>query len=156
MKILPRLTCETCKLALVSQVDRFAETDEVFTLLCIKNKGGLIKCSKEAYQLLRFVESELRRLIDIQKPLKNAGLLEKRLYILVLSEAENRRFLSSLSSHKTETASLLTNHVTDLMKVLVKTYLDCRQSYMLSCLNWEVTKGNLRQRLSRTVLFTHQ
>lgn len=97
MKVLPKLTCKTCQIALIDQTDRFADTDKVFTLLRIKNNGGLIKCSREAYQLLNFTESVLRRIVDIHQPMKNPHLLEKQLHITVLKEAITRNFLLRLT-----------------------------------------------------------
>lgn len=103
-----------------------------------------------------FTESTLRSMVDISKPLVSVGTLGKKLEIRMLTEATSRRFFAFLDHHRLETASLLSNHVTDLMRALVGAFLDIRRAYMMRCVNFDTVKGNLRQRLSRTVIFSHQ
>lgn len=132
-KVLPRLSCSSCRLALIS--DTASDIDSCDRhLLRLKNNGGLVIPSTDVLKLLKLVESLYR----------SSNTSGYKLSSLVLREVLNTNLFSD--SHFTDT-----DHFISLIQSIVLCFIDIRGHHVARSHN--IRNISKRFRLTKQILF---
>ena len=151
-RLLPKVKCTECRELLVS-VELDSESNMGF--LCLRDNGGLIKPSTAVVRIVQTAEQNIRQLVSPDKPAHAISRLGLRLEHSVLSKVDFRNVFNE-TSHAVDTAEGIESHVFSLTRHIVRMYLDLRKFHIIKQWNISQTGKNLRQTLTKTILFRNQ
>lgn len=121
-KLKSTLHCETCINALFG-----SNSDELFSLIALKSKGGLILPSKDVIKVCILCERYFRQNVSTSSsPLSHITILE--ITQSVLSTFISKTCFQSLSEHMLE-CDPTSNHLVLLLKAIIEEYLKVRYFY---------------------------
>lgn len=151
-KLLGKLKCDDCcnQLFVTSLKDAFSTA---LTFLCLKNNGGLIIPSPAVVSVVLYAERCLREICESGK--NNLSFVSQTVYL-------EQRVLSGLNlkhfdeKHMQDTLDGIDNHVYSLIRHIVRYYVNVRKFHAVKCWNIKTKGKNVRQRLTKTVLFKNQ
>lgn len=149
--IYKKVDCQTCANSMIEN-----ESDHNYShkyphsiLVDVKNKGGLIKSSKNVVVIVKFIESTLIQLTSNFCSL-SPGLSQK-VILAVKNHVYNYSIFNDLNCIND---SFLENHKLNLVTLICKQYLKVRLHYVAKLkTNVEVSK---RRFLTKLILFNHQ
>lgn len=144
-KLMKKLTCNPCRLALVSRAPSKKYCD-YFALLHLKDNGGLISPSDGIISIVLLVEHYLR---SSQK----ATLLKIQTQVLHDIGAKD---IFELGDHIAHTNVGISNHNFSLVRLCVEVFYDLRKHHMVKLHNSQLHKQNMRHRNNKSVLFKGQ
>lgn len=148
-KVLSKLSCECCRIAMVCN-EPSAKYGQSYFFLKLKNNGGLVFPSEGVVDVITSAEHHLRHLKDAKPSL---ALLH--LQTMVLSDIGTSDIFG-LSEHIYDTQEGLDNHHLTLVRLLVGIYFDVRQYYIVKLQNLKLQGSQVRHKLSKTILFLGQ
>lgn len=149
-KIMKRLTCNTCRESLVTDHVPPGHGEQGYSLLKLRNRGGLLVPSRGTVSLLMASEKAIRRCMNIHSA-KNICTKQQILY-QVKCEYGTLDPLS-LGDHIHETQHGIDNHYYSLMGLLVEIYYTVRQHHIAKCYSMKKQGQSVRQKLNKVVLF---
>lgn len=145
-KVSSMLKCSGCRKALVKVPDNL---NADFILLRLKNNGGLVYPNDDVRKIVFATE----RLVKIDTSLK---VDKAKVASSVLRSLDFDTLFRHATEHFVETSSLWTNHVLSLTKLIISVYIDLRLRHIAKQWNLSSADNNVRQLLSRAVIFRHQ
>jgi len=149
-RLLAKLKCTNCRQLLLALPDELAGA-----FLQLRDKGGLVKPAPNVTAVVRAAEKHIRFLVASDKPAHSMARLGAKLeYSVMHSVLTNKLFM--FSDHSVETSDGVNNHELTLVRQIVRLYLDIRKFHILK--NWNLASAgkNVRQVLTKTVLFKNQ
>jgi len=151
-KLLPKLKCDECRCLLVNVQSE--QTDST-SFLRLKNSGGLVIPSNTVTHTVRLAEQYLRVYVPSEKPVHAFSRLGMSLEIVVLQSVDLKQAFAE-TDHTENTIDGIDNHVSSLVRQIIRTYLRIRKFHIVK--NWNISqKGlTLRQSLTKLVLFKNQ
>jgi hypothetical protein len=150
-KLLRKVNCPDCALSLVEE----NEVLEHSLFLSQRDKGGLKKPSKDVVSVCTFTEKCIRSELAVCKGKLRTGNIGNRITTLVLKHTLEKPVFLNLSSHVLESL-LPENHVLSLIKAIVKEFLNLRFHHLSKTNNISLKGKNVRQKLTKIVLFKNQ
>jgi len=154
-KLIKRLACNDCKAVLfwIKASTELCPAD--FGLLEIKDRGCLLRPSRDVVRLCKATESHFRsRMGPYEKPVI-ASSLKTGLVTDVLQSFIGSNIFSALMDHSTGTEPIRDHRVL-LMKTVVDEYLTCRLHHQAKCFTRSIHEQNKRSKLNKTVIFSGQ
>jgi len=149
-RLLPKLKCTECRELLVA-VDCVSNSG----FLCLKDNGGLIKPSAGVVRIVETAERNIRHLVSTDKPAHTVSRLGLRLEHAVLSSVDFSNVFGQ-TSHTVDSADGIESHVFSLTRHIVRMYLDLRKFHIFKTWNISQRGKNVRQALTKTILFRNQ
>jgi hypothetical protein len=150
-----KLSCDSCRLAVTAP--KF--TDDVYgtdySLLQLKDRGGLCMPSDDVVAVCRVAEHCIRRVTASNHRILLSTDVSVRLLGDVLSELIGTTIFDSLTDHGLESEPE-NNHQVSLMKLTAKEYVNLRLYHQCKVVTRFVQGENCRSVLSKTVLFKGQ
>jgi hypothetical protein len=144
-RISPLIKCEECIIALHGD-----EGDKnSYALIDSRSRGGLKVPSKDVVKICKMTNQFF--LANVSSNLN--FLLKKQIPLQMAIQAKDLGLFKSLNDH-VQDLSPLNSHLNDLVKIITYFYLKVRVCARVSQENSE--KVSVRQKLSRTVIFSHQ
>ena len=116
-----------------------------FDLIDLRDKGGLIKPSMSVFLVCTKAESVIKQLTERDL---NDKLLLKRIQMSVLNDIQ----IPFPNDHETG----LDSHSLQLTKHVIAFYAKVRLHHLAQCYTQKVQGKQLRSRLTKTILFSHQ
>lgn len=150
-KVAGELTCAECKEFLFQEKPSSMPMD-IFTLLLVKNRGGLKVPADGVIKLLTCAEKHLRAMQNVHAVNRSHSGLQ--LETSVLSEVGLGIF--SMDEHMRATGVVVDNHYFDLLKLLIRTYFNLRMHHVCSLHNMKLQGAKKRQKLTKLVIFSGQ
>lgn len=150
-RALDRLKCSVCQEALVSREEP-QDLSELYHLLQLKDRGGLMTPSAGALKVVLTAEEELRHLtprLDSAQRMVQLRALE----CAVLGRIGSDDVLS-LGRHSVDTQYGLDNHHTDLIRLLVANFHRVRLHHQARLHTARLQRNSRRQKLTKVVLFS--
>ena len=148
-KALQHLTCNTCRESLVSS-NIPKRSDNMYHLLVLKNRGGLVIPSLGTVTILLATERAIRRLMNIHS-VKNICSKQQVLYQLKAEYGACDPF--SLGEHIIDTQDGIDNHYFSIIELLVAIYYNLRQHHIAKVYTQRNHALPVRQKLTKTILF---
>lgn len=145
-KVTSTLKCSKCCDALVKVPE---STNEDSILLRLKDNGGLLYPNDDVRKIVFTTEKALK----FEPSLK---FKKSKLVYSVLRHLELHKLFIEQEEHFNDTSTLWSNHLLSLVKVIISTYIDLRLHHAAKQRNLSEADANVRQILSRTVIFRHQ
>lgn len=119
-KLKKKILCNECVLVIISSesIDQSSPT----SLLCVKNKGGLIKPSEDVVNICKVAESTFKS--NIGKISKQGNIIQ---YLIIKSSAHLKinSLFTAISNHILN-QSPLSNHLLQIVNLILKIYLTIR------------------------------
>ena len=145
-KVSGMLKCSGCRKALV-RVPSHVDSD--FTLLHLRDNGGLVYPSDDVRKII--FESEMRIRQETMWKMNKAKITS-----YVLRRLDFHSLFKNESRHFIDTSTLWANHLLSLTKLVISIYVDLRLHHLSK--QWNLSRANLnvRQLLNRAVIFRHQ
>lgn len=140
--LIKKIKCEICVGALLSD-----SRDSMHKFINKKDKGGLIYPSTDVLKICKSAETVIRQYTDTLKNIKKNILVAK-----ILRHFVGTTLFDDISFHQIGEFPT-SNHVTDLIKVVIEKYLDIRIHFLLKNTLGKQTK---RQLLTKYILFQGQ
>lgn len=134
-KVLPRLACSSCRLALITSVSELEPSDR--HLLQLKNNGGLVIPSKDVIRIVKLTENVFR--------CTNISQGGFRIFSKVLHEMLHLDIFKG--THFVET-----DHFYSLVQSIVLCFIDIRGHHVAHSHNLKIFSN--RYRLTKQILFT--
>ena len=144
------ISCGTCQEALVSVVEP-DDLSQLYHLLRLKDRGGLVTPSAGVVKVCLTAEEELRRRSVIQDSAQ--GAVKRRWLQSAVLQRIGGDDVLHLGRHVLGSQYGLDNHHTDLIRLLVGVYHKVRLHHQARLHTARLQKNSLRQRLNKTVLF---
>jgi hypothetical protein len=149
-KLLNRLKCDPCRLLLLALPEELTGT-----FLELRDQGGLVKAAPNVVAVVREAEKCIRMLVATEKPANSISRLGARLeHSVIHSILDNKAY--KFTDHSVETTDGFDNHEITLVRQIVRLYLDIRKFHILKTWNLARTGRNIRQIMTKTVLFKNQ
>src|SRR5688572_1608171 len=104
--------------------------------LKFKDNGGLVSPSEPVIKIVKCAERNLCSLVSSKRPIHEISRLGKSLELVVLSDLDLSATFNN-SAHITDTADGIDNHVSSLVRQIVRFYLNIRKFHIIKCLNLE-------------------
>lgn len=151
-KLLPRVTCEICKEALLLQpgISRYATS---YFFLELKTNGGLVKPSEGVVSVVVAAERHLRQISSITKLPKKSQ--QKHLEVRVLSELGNLDIFY-MGDHVLESQEGIDNHHLSLIRSIIQHFCTLRHHYTSRLHNIKIHESVKRNKLTRDIIFLGQ
>lgn len=145
-KIFSLIKCAGCRKALIKVPESI---DSDFLLLRLKNNGGLL-----------YPNDDVRKIVfATEKVLKQGGTLKvekAKITSSVLRYVDVKTLFNDESEHFIETSTIWCNHLLSLAKLIISVYTDLRLHHTAKQWNLSSADKNVRQLLTRTVIFRYQ
>jgi len=149
-RLLPKLKCAECRELLVGVAD-----GSCCQFLQLKDNGGLVKPSEGVIRIIHSAERSLHALVAADKPVHALARLGEQLEVAVMSDLDCRPSFKT-ADHTLETADGIDNHVYSLVRQIIRFYLRIRTFHIVKSWN-EAERGvNVRQKMTKLVLFKNQ
>ena len=141
-KLLRTLHCDECRFALIEQED--APSNKSYTLLRLKQKGGLYIPSKPVISAISMTEKQIRLGTQMDKVNQKMSMLKIQTAVLAL------RLDVCTAKHSIETQHGLDNHNTSLIRMmLVSVYVNMRQHHVVRLHNEKVGGPSVKTQLDK-------
>jgi hypothetical protein len=151
-KLQPQLKCTSCRQLLVS----LPGTDAPNTcFLKLKDNGGLVTPSEGVVRIIQRAEQNYRVLIPQGSPVHSISRMGIKLEQAVITDL-NCDLVFGETSHLMDTISGIDNHVTSLIRQIVRFYLKIRKFHSVKMWNIEQRQSNVRQKMTKLVLFKNE
>lgn len=152
-KLLQRLKCDVCRNQLcVSSVNQ--KSDNMFTFLSMKNNGGLVIPSDAVISVVMCAERCIRQVSAAGKTSLSFAYCGAKLEQLVLSSVNVYKLFDV--GHMRDTCDGIDNHVFSLIRQIVRFFVNIRKFHAIKHWNIKAKGKNVRQMLTKTVLFKNQ
>lgn len=149
-KLLPKVKCSDCRELLVGVADA-----PCCTFLQLKNNGGLVKPSDGVISIIHHTERHLRSLVPADKPVHADARFGERIEIAVMSNLDCQKNLNT-THHTIDTADGINNHVYSLIRQIIRLYLRIRTYHIVKSWNDAECGLNVRQKMTKLILFKNQ
>ena len=150
-KALATVKCATCAEAMTSK-EVPSDLAELYHLLRMKNRGGLMVPSSGAVKIVMTAEEELRyRSARLDSVHKAVG--RRALEAAVLARIGTDDVLC-LGRHALDTQYGLDNHHTSMVRLLVSLYHRVRLHHQARLHTARLQRNSLRQRLTKAIIFS--
>lgn len=145
---LKKLSCDVCRASLVTDAAS-ANEDSSYHLLTLKNNGGLVIPSEGTVRVIRAAEWVIRQASAGRRsqPIK----LQEVLYIVRKRIGSDDVFL--LGEHLTDTQYGIDSHHHTLLTLVVSLFFKLRLHHIAKVATLSLQSDNVRQKLTKTVLF---
>jgi hypothetical protein len=153
-KLAPKLKCQVCRELLVA-VPASHTSHRPTCFLKLKDNGGLVTPSEGVVQVIQRAEQNYRLLISLEKAVHNISRAGLELEQAVLRDLDCAKVFGE-TSHLMDTVSGIDNHVTSLVRQVVRFYLKIRKFHTVKMWNVERRKSNVRQKMTKLVLFRNE
>ena len=152
-RLLPKLKCSECRELLVDPTN-------IFSLCCaffmLRDNGGLIVPSAGVVSVVHSTERHLRSLVPQDKTsVHTLSRLGIKLELAVLNDIDCLNVFGC-TTHHTDTAEGIDNHVSSLVRQVVRFYLDIRIFHIAGLWNVEQKGKVIRQSMTKLILFKNQ
>lgn len=144
-KVLKKLSCDPCRIALVT-VTPSPKYNKYHMLLQLKNNGGLIYPSDGCITVVGLVDKYLRAV-------SHPKLIECNCYVF---EHLGTSDVFNLGDHVFDTAIGITNHSISLVRAVVEVFYDLRLHHYARLNNLKLHGTSIRHRNTKAVLFMGQ
>jgi DNA transposase THAP9 len=145
-RLINQLKCDVCRQLLVALPD-----DKTGPFLELRDKGGLLKPSADVVSVVHTTEKLFRMMTACDKPGHQVSHIGRKLETEVMSAIDLSRIFVSV--HRADTLNGIDDHITSLVRSIVRFYLDLRKFHLLKNWNIAVAGANVRQCMTKTVLF---
>jgi len=149
-KLMPKLKCSECRELLVGVANAPSAG-----FLHLKDNGGLVKPSDSVIWVVQQAERYIRFVVSDRKPAHSLSRLGMQLEHAVLKSIDVTKLFGN-TNHAIESSNGIENHTLSLVRLIVQFYLDIRKFHILKCWNIARKGVNVRQSLTKTILFKHQ
>lgn len=156
-KVLQRLGCQQCREVLVASSSTGFRSD--LNLLRLKDKGGLVVPSEGVSEIVKAAELCLRGRVHQRRCQR--GSVQRHATLLAFQTAVLEHISHKVhnlfpgTTHFNNAISCVDNHLFLLVKLILKHYFSLRQHHFSRTHNLEIHRRNLRYKLSKTILFSH-
>jgi hypothetical protein len=147
-KMFEHLRCETCRLSLIS-TEMPTEYYESYHLLTLKDNGGLVVPSHAVVKIVTVADKVVR---EQQAQLAMRKITSVPVVSRVLAEIGNFDILQ-LGSHIDDTSDGIDNHHFSLIRTLVDKFVTLRLHHLAKLHTLDLQRQNIRQKLTKTILF---
>lgn len=142
-KLLPTLSCDTCRQSLVSTTTTSIKYQHLYTLLEVKNNGGLVRASDGVISLLLVADRYFR-------------ISDKPHYIecvrYTLSNLNSNDVLD-LGIHITDTSTGISNHYTAMVRAILLKFFNLRQHHVAKLHSIRLQGPSIRHNSTKLTLF---
>lgn len=146
-KLLPKVQCSECRLALVAPVGENHDTD--LMLLHLRDNGGLIYPSRGMRRIVRIAESVVRG-----QPIQECTVMKVQCSVLWNLGADMLSIFDN--EHLCHSDTDLSGHLLPLIRAIVRTFVDVRQFSRAKTLSLDACRSNIRHVLTKQILFSNQ
>ena len=151
-RTLQKLSCDVCRASLVTDAES-ASKDQSYHLLTLKNNGGLVIPSEGTVRVVRAAEWVIRQAAADCRRSQPIKVLEV-LYMVRKRIGSEDVFL--LGEHINDTRYGIDSHHNTLLTLVVSLYFKLRLHHIANMTTLSLQKDNVRQKLTKTVLFNGQ
>jgi hypothetical protein len=148
--LIPKLKCSECRQLLVASVDHVS-----YALIELKDNGGLIHPVREVVRIVKLAKQKVRQLIPVKNAVHSLSRLGKQLEHSVMKELDVAQMFDR-TPHFLDSADGIDNHVSSLVRQIIRSYVDIRRDYLVKTWNMEQRGVVVRQSMNKTVLFKNQ
>lgn len=141
------LKCSKCRHALVKVPET---TNSDFILLRLRDNGGLLYPNEDVRKVIFMTEKVLKHEDSVTK------INKSKLTLSVLRYLQLYDLFRCEGDHFDETSTIWSNHLLSLVKLLISVYIDLRLHHAAKQWNLSTADRNVRQLLTKTVIFRHQ
>lgn len=153
-RLIPKLKCSKCRELLV---DASNLSTSCCSFLQLRNNGGLIVPSTGVIRIVQVAEQHLRSMIPQEKAISAISQLGPRLEIAVIKNIDCCSvFGPTTTSHMSNTVVGINNHISSLIRQIVRFYLDIRKFHIVRNFNIQQKGAIIRQSMTKLVLFKNQ
>ena len=149
-KLLPRCQCSTCRQLLVG-----VATGSNMCFVRLRDNGGLVTPSQSVVSIVQCCERYFRLLTSDQKPVHSVSKLGLSLETAVMSDIDISQVFEN-TDHLLDTACGIDNHVSSLVRQIVRFYLNIKKFHIVK--SWNIAQRGtcVRQKMTKLVLFKNQ
>jgi hypothetical protein len=152
-KLQPQVKCSECVSALICQCPD--DQLSVFSLLTVKNNGGLVVPSSGVIKVVKCTEQILRSTVDIHR-VRNSNLWGLALETQVLESLAHPLFDEECADHFDATLHGIDSHYFSVIRGIVRCFLSLRKFHCINLTNQHLKGLSIRNKLNKTVLFKNQ
>ena len=151
-RTLKKLSCDVCRSSLVTDADS-ARNDQSYHLLTLKNNGGLVIPSEGTVKVVRAAEWVVRQAAGDSRRSQPIKVLE---VLHMVRERIGAEDVFLLGEHINDTRYGIDNHHSTLLSLVVSLFFKLRLHHIAKMTTLSLQKDNVRQKLTKTVLFKGQ
>ena len=148
-KVATKIGCDTCRQSLfVSAVPEHKKPS--YSLLIMRDMGGLVTPSPGTVAILMATEAALRRNMNV------ASASHKCSRFKVLQSVKQQcgaNDILCLSDHITESQHGIDNHYYSVIELVVTTYINLRQKHIARLHTRQMKQTSVRKKLTKLILF---
>lgn len=148
-KLATKIKCAECAHSLFE--NETLTNQEYGKFLFQKDKGGLTKPSEDVMKICLLAEKCVRA-----EPQIFQGNAKLKIVIRVLKHTIGTPVFNSILPHTIENSSFPENHISSLIKAICNVYLNIRFHHLSKCKNSKLQRRNVRQKLTKLILFKNQ
>lgn len=146
------LSCDVCRSSLVTDAES-VRTDQSYHLLILKNNGGLTVPSEGTVKVIRAAEWVVRQAAGDSR--RTMTIREHEVLYMVRKRIGSEDVFL-LGEHIDNTHYGIDNHHHALLKLIVSLYLKLRLHHIAKLTSLSLQQNNVRQKLTKAVLFRGQ
>ena len=154
-KIIPALSCNSCRVSLVSESLSPSHYKESFHLLHLKQNGGLVVPSDACIHVILTTEKHIRQIQGDHMQYVNKNLSLLRLQTKVIGDIGKGDIFDN-PQHALDTQNGIENHHFSLIRLLVSTYYTVRHHHIVKLHNSKMQGKSIRHLMTKTILFKGQ
>jgi hypothetical protein len=154
-KIIKKIQCTSCRLLLVANGES-ALYKNCFVLLKTKQMGGLVCPSDFTITVLMSAERHLRRISNVHNVICNVSVLRLQSNVMAEVGVNDLLGFNGVHEHMLETVNGINNHVFSIIRELVAIFFKIRQYHTVKMQNIKLKGCNIRQKMTKTILFKGQ
>ena len=124
-------------------------------LLVLKDNGGLMHPSPDLVKIVTIAEKVLRLMVNLKNVTKSRTSLGIKLEIEVLKRIPKNLFQSN-EVHFQESMYGCNNHLYSLVRLICRSFLNCRRHHITRCTNIQSHQKVVRQFNNKMTLFQNQ
>lgn len=143
-KLLHKVDCSNCKLCLVSPE---SSLDSEYSLIRLRDNGGLLYPSKSVVRILKVTESIVRG-----QTFQTCTVQKVQSAVLIYIGTD----INTLFADNHSSADDLFSHSLSLIRALVRCYVNIRQFSRAKSLSLTECKSHIRHVLTKQILFKNQ
>lgn len=148
-RAITQIACDTCRQSLyVSAVPQNRKAS--YSLLVMRDMGGLVTPSSGTVAILMAAETALRRNMNVTSA---CHMLSKLRVLQAVKQQCGGNDLLCLGQHITESQHGIDNHYFSVMKLLVNIYTNLRQRHIARLHSRKMKETSVRKKLTKLILF---
>lgn len=149
--VIMKVECSECCLALLQLEDSITMSSQEFTLLNVKNNGGLFVPSRDLIEICKITESASRSFIE-QEGVHNVS--KERIKKAALKIVLEMQLFAELRTVDTIDHDMFGNHVMKLTELVLESYIKVRLHHLAKEESRKLSPETNRNKFNKLILFS--